>query len=152
MSGIAGGLFYLRATSFRNAVVSRVMRLRQPKYLFGAVIGIAYFYFAFFRGFRRPPVGTAANMANAMPIDQVTAFVILGALSILVFFALCWMWSRERAALAFSEAEIAFLFPAPVPRKTLIHYRLLGSHFRLVLTALIFGLLSTRWDFLHGAW
>jgi hypothetical protein len=31
---------------------------------------------------------------------------------------LAWMIPHERAALTFTEAEVAFLFPAPVTRRT----------------------------------
>jgi hypothetical protein len=40
-----GALLYLRLTSLKNLVRSRLLRLRQPKYLFGAIVGAAYFYF-----------------------------------------------------------------------------------------------------------
>ncbi len=32
-SQVIGALFYLRATSLRNAVIARIARLKQPKYL-----------------------------------------------------------------------------------------------------------------------
>ncbi|RFC43616.1 MAG: hypothetical protein DUW69_002173, partial [Verrucomicrobia bacterium] len=34
-----GALFYLRLTSLKNVVLSRVRRLKQPKYLVGAIVG-----------------------------------------------------------------------------------------------------------------
>ena len=36
MGNAINALFYLRAMSFKNAVISRVLRLKQPKYLIGA--------------------------------------------------------------------------------------------------------------------
>ena len=42
-------LIYLFSRSFWNSIVVRVKRLRQPKYLIGAIIGGAYFYFYFYR-------------------------------------------------------------------------------------------------------
>ena len=42
-------LLYLQYHSFRNRLISRFKRLRQPKYLFGALAGGIYFYFYFFR-------------------------------------------------------------------------------------------------------
>ena len=44
-----GALFFLVTHSFVNAVMFRLKRLRQPKYLAGAVMGGLYFYFYFFR-------------------------------------------------------------------------------------------------------
>jgi Putative ABC exporter len=62
-----------------------------------------------------------------------------------VFVALCWALRRQRAALSFSEAEIAFLFPAPVGRPALIHYRLISAALASLFTALILSLVSRRW-------
>ena len=42
-------LFYLQYHSVKNRTLMRLKRLRQPKYLFGAVVGGLYFYFYFFR-------------------------------------------------------------------------------------------------------
>ena len=42
-------LFYLQYQSFYNRLVSRFKRLKQPKYLIGAIVGGLYFYFYFFR-------------------------------------------------------------------------------------------------------
>ncbi len=37
-----GALLYLRLTSLKNLLLSRLRRLRQPKYLLGAAVGVAY--------------------------------------------------------------------------------------------------------------
>ena len=42
-------LLYLQYHTFRNRLVSRFKRLKQPKYLIGAIVGGLYFYFYFFR-------------------------------------------------------------------------------------------------------
>jgi len=42
-------LLYLRLTSLRNGLLGRLRRLRQPKYLVGAIAGALYFWFFFFR-------------------------------------------------------------------------------------------------------
>ena len=46
---IAGALLYVRLTTAKGWVTSRLRRLKQPKYLVGAVIGVGYMYFFFFR-------------------------------------------------------------------------------------------------------
>jgi hypothetical protein len=144
-ASLSGALFYLRVTSLWGAVRSRFLRLKQPKYLFGAIVGIAYFYFFFIRprGMSGPR-GLAANGALP-PISPETLSVIIGvaALGLLLVALVSWVVPRQ-AALAFSEAEIAFLFPAPVSRRMLIHYRILSSQFRLVFTAIIFTLVFRR--------
>jgi hypothetical protein len=76
--------------------------------------------------------------------------ISVAALCLLIFLLLCWVWPRERASLRFSEAEIAFLFPAPVRRRTLIHFQLLGAQGRILFTALIMTLFSSSWSFIPG--
>jgi hypothetical protein len=148
VSNIVGALFYLRVTSLRNATLSRLRRLKQPKYLAGGVIGVAYLYFAFFR--RAIAHRNTAAIHNTIPDGVMPLAVGIGALCLLIFVLLCWVWPRERASLRFSEAEIAFLFPAPVRRRTLIHYQLLSSQIRILFTALVMTLFSTGWGFVPG--
>jgi hypothetical protein len=136
--------------------------LRQPKYLIGAIVGCAYFYFFFFRplGERESPrVPTAATeearramemAAAALPADWLPATTALGALALLTFITFMWVIPAQRAALGFSEAEIAFLFPAPITRRGLVHFRLLSSQFRSLIGAAVMMLFSNRWAFVGG--
>jgi ABC-2 type transport system permease protein len=145
-------LLYLRVTSLVGQVSSRLRRLKQPKYLAGAVVGAAYVYLNFIRRLG-PHAGRGAGSAAAPIPEQVLAlFPIFGALILLVILAVNWATPRS-AALAFSEAEIAFLFPAPVNRRMLVHYRLLGAQLGLIFTALILTLVLGRGRMLGGnAW
>jgi len=104
----------------------------------------AYFYFFFLRPRGGAARGMAANGALP-PISADTLVVIIGVAALALFLVALISWFVPRqAALAFSEAEIAFLFPAPVSRRMLIHYRILSSQFRLVFTAIIFTLVFRR--------
>ena len=146
---MTGALLYLRLMSLRNLVLSRTRRLRQPKYLVGAIVGAGYFYFVFFR--RAYAGRPGANLgAMAIPPDVLPVLVAAGALLLFAIAALSWIMPDQRAGLTFSEAEIAFLFPAPFTRRTLIYYKLLSSQLGILFTALIFTLLSRRWGFLGG--
>ena len=144
-----GALLYLRFTSFKNWLLARGRRLRQPKYLIGALVGCAYFYFFFFRplgesGSRRVPPAASEEARRAMelataalPADWLPATSALGALGLLTFFTFMWIIPAQRAALGFSEAEIAFLFPAPISRRGLVHFRLISSQFRSLIGAAV---------------
>ncbi|MBL9208821.1 MAG: hypothetical protein JNL92_00035 [Opitutaceae bacterium] len=154
-------LLYLRATSFRNWVVARVRRLRQPKYLLGAIVGGAYFYFFFFRSLATPPgprAGTALpdaareamEAAVTLPADWLPATTAFGSLALLIFTTFMWVVPTQRAALGFSEAEIAFLFPAPVKRRSLVHFRLISAQLRSLVGAGVMMLFSQRWSALGG--
>ena len=149
-------LLYLQYHTVRNRLVSRFKRLKQPKYLVGAIVGGLYFYFYFFRylfhGFGGRP---AVNMAISP--EHLQLFELLGALVLFVIVLLAWIIPHERAALTFTEAEVAFLFPAPITRRTLIHFKLLRSQFGILFTTLLFTLFSRRfggnaWIHAFGWW
>ncbi len=150
-------LIYLRVMSAWNWLRSRAQRLRQPKYLFGAIVGAAYFYFFFIRSFAGPPrprdpqAMAALDAASlAIPANGLLVASAAGALLLLLIVAIMWIVPTQRAALGFTEAEIAFLFPAPVTRRSLVHFRLLSSQFRSLVGAALMVLFTNRWSFLGG--
>jgi hypothetical protein len=145
-ASVARALLYLRLTSLRNGLRSRLMRLRQPKYLVGGIIGLAYLYFFFVR-----PV-SAPRGAVARGAEFLSMLELGGAAAVFIFAMSSWILPRAPAGLAFTEAEIAFLFPAPLRSRALIHYRLLSSQAALLFSALIFGLVSTRWGVAGNFW
>src|SRR5262245_47227863 len=66
---MVGAFLYLFACTFRNRIRVRLRRLRQPRYLIGAIVGSVYLYFAFFRAQVRPrrrgaAVGSAGMLAE----------------------------------------------------------------------------------------
>jgi hypothetical protein len=139
---------FLRAVSAYNAVRSRLKRLRQPKYLIGALVMAAYIG-VFFVGpmllSHQPPLPGAA--------DGLVVFSGLAALGLLVAVATAWLLPGDRAALAFSEAEVAFLFPAPLSRVALINFSLLRSQVAIFLSAFLLSVVLGRGRGLPGnAW
>src|SRR5665213_1709986 len=142
-------LLYLRVTSLVGQVSSRLRRLKQPKYLAGAVVGAAYVYLNFVRRALVSHPGRGAGSAAAIPEQVLALFPLFGALVLLLILSVNWAAPRG-AALAFSEAEIAFLFPAPVNRRMLVHYRLLGSQLGMIFTAVILTLVLGRGRMLGG--
>ena len=146
---MARALLYLRVMSLVGRVKSRLRRLQQPKYLAGALVGIAYLYFTFVRRVQGHHPGHRQGPPPDIPTDALVLLPELGALALLVVLVANWAMPR-RAVLAFSEAEIAFLFPAPVNRRMLIHYRLLASQLGLVFTALILTIVFARGQGIGG--
>ena len=64
-----GALIYLQAQSIKNRLRVRLRRLKKPKYLTGAVVGAAYFYFFFFCG------ATDVGVLATAPTGSGTVFV-----------------------------------------------------------------------------
>ena len=106
----------------RNRLRVRLRRLREPKYLIGTLIGVAYFGFIFFgRGRNRGPglmwaINRAPDTAELVVAFFLFATTVLG-----------WVWTRSKPALPFTLAEVQHLFPAPISRRDLVRYRLLRS-------------------------
>jgi len=137
-------LFHLQYLSARNRLVTRFKRLKKPKYLFGAIVGGFYFYFYFFRYlFKGFGGGQSAGNLVISPEHQLL-IESCAALALFIILLLAWIIPHERAALTFTEAEVAFLFPAPVSRRTLVHFKLMRSQLRILFSALLLTLFSRR--------
>jgi ABC-2 type transport system permease protein len=149
-------LIYLQLTSFRNRLISRLKRLKQPKYLAGALVGGLYFYFYFFRYLFSFGPGRRQAWDSALSPEQRLLFESIGALALFVIVLLAWLIPHGRAALTFTEAEVAFLFPAPISRRGLIHFKLARSQVRILFTTLLLVLLTHRggaaWIHAAGCW
>lgn len=146
-----GALVYLQLTSLRNSLRQRLLRLKNPRYLFGALAGAFYFYLVIARHFFRPGAGLGVHRFSvestglAELIEPVAAFVLFTVL------VLSWIIPSGRAALAFTETEASFLFPAPISRRSLIHFKLFQWQLAILITSLVLSLLSQRWAFLGGS-
>ena len=93
-------LLYLRLTSLKNWLRQRLLRLKQPKYLIGAIVGGLYFWFFFFRrtvggpgtGARRQAMQQASQALQsagvALPPDAGSVALAIGALALLVIVTL----------------------------------------------------------------
>lgn len=136
-------LLYLQFHTVKNRTWMRLKRLKQPKYLAGAIVGGLYFYYYFFRHlFMAPPPGGLPSFGTA---DNNRLFLEAAAsLVLLIILAFAWILPSKRAALTFTEAEIAFLFPAPITRRGLIHYKLLRSQAAILFTVLLLTVVTNR--------
>jgi hypothetical protein len=141
-------LFFLQFNSARNRLWARFKRLKQPKYLVGSIFGGLYMVFYFSTFIFRPGPGISdgkESLLNMNPADLASAGGAVLLFLVLVSWAFGWVFPNERPSLAFSEAEIAFLFPAPISRRNLIHYKLARSQLGILFSTLIFTLIRGRW-------
>ena len=147
-------LLYLRLTSLANRLLVAGRRLRRPKYLAGAIVGVAYFYFLVFRrigGGYAPRDAAGAGVpaaALAGSLRELGAALIF----LLAFSRQAWAWAArpKPVGLRFTEAEIAFLFPAPLTRRRLVHFSLLNSQLLILLSSLALSLFFNRGQGLGG--
>jgi hypothetical protein len=137
---------YIIVCSARNRLRVRLRRLREPRYLIGAIVGVAYLYFSFFARFRATRTGSARRAAGrTAPSILMVAAVreaapSLIAIGLLAVTAVGWLVPFNSGLLDFSQAEIQFLFPAPVSRRQLLVHRMMRSQLGLLFGGLIFGI------------
>jgi ABC-2 type transport system permease protein len=134
---------YIIACTAKNRLLVRLRRLREPRYLVGAIVGVAYLYFSVFARWRSSSAGAARRRArNAQ--GAIDAFAVLSSvgpaligLGLMVVTALAWILPFESGLLNFSQSEIQFLFTAPVSRRSLLLHRLLRSQIGILFGSLM---------------
>jgi hypothetical protein len=138
-----GASLYIIGCSARNRAARRLRRLREPRYLIGALAGVVYLTFTLIirqRAYRddRPsrarPLGAGAATLFGVP-GPVVGGVLLACASLA-----SWMLPFNSGLLEFSRAETALLFPAPLTRRQLVAHRLLRSQAAVLTGALIIAL------------
>jgi ABC-2 type transport system permease protein len=134
---------YIIGCTARNRIRQRLRRLREPRYLTGAIAGIAYLYFSFFARFRVSRAGQQSRRGrrDAPPLVVLSALReaapgLVGA-GLLAVAASAWVLPFDSGLLEFSDSEIQFLFPAPVSRRSLLVHRLLRSQVGLLFSSVI---------------
>jgi ABC-2 type transport system permease protein len=129
-------LSYLLRASWRNRVRTQLKRLRRPRYLFALFVGLLYLALIFYR-----PEGTAATPVYG---SVGRSFALVSAFLLAALAAKWWIFGASSGPLAFTNAEVQMLFPAPLLRRDLILYRLFRAQLAMVLSAAFVALLIWR--------
>lgn len=143
-----GASLYIIVCSAKNRIRARLRRLREPRYLIGAIVGGAYLYFTFFarsRSSQASAARRASRGARSLPAPFVTVLAAAPAfagLALLVVSALSWVVPVSSGLLDFSEAETQFLFPAPVSRRQLLVHRIMRSQIGLLFSSIIVAVVA----------
>lgn len=143
----------LWSASIRNRILRQVRRLQQPRYLIASIVGLFYLWSVFLRRVRMASSNGFSMDPHVYPLIEAG---LMGVALLLVGGA--WIFGADRAQLEFSEAEIQFLFPAPVSRRALLRFKIGKSLLRLLLSALastifVGGMFTAhRGFFFVGAW
>jgi hypothetical protein len=138
---VIAALAYLSGRSALNRLSRRAAQLRRPRYLLAFILGIAYIVALL--GTDQPrPLSRQPFPSHAA--ELFAALLLVG--------AAVWSWTfgSERRALAFTPPEVTFLFPAPLTRRALIHYKLARLQFLILLNVAIWTLLLSRQGDLPG--
>ena len=131
---------YITVCSAKNRILRRLRRLREPRYLVGAIVGVAYLYFSFFARLRGRRAAGNRRGGGTPPISAEQFAQIgtsIGALVLFIGAALAWLLPTSSGMLDFSDAEVDMLFTAPVSRRALIAHRLMRAQLGLLFTAAV---------------
>jgi hypothetical protein len=134
---------YLAWRSTYNRVARQVAQLRSPRYLAALVLGLTYLWIvAVEQRPERPP----QVIVGARWLELVGALGVIGAL------LWGWVFGVERRVLAFSPAEVTFLFSGPVTRRELVQYKLLRNQILILFNSLLWTLILARERFGASPW
>ncbi|HET6778580.1 MAG TPA: putative ABC exporter domain-containing protein [Gemmatimonadales bacterium] len=134
---------YLVWRSAHNRVARQLRHLRSPRYLLALLLGGAYLWFML--------VAQRPAPASGMGVDP-WVLELIGALALLGAVAWGWIFGVERRVLAFTPAEVAFLFSGPVSRRGLVQFKLLRSQLLILFNALLWTLILSRERFGVSSW
>ncbi|HET8622987.1 MAG TPA: putative ABC exporter domain-containing protein [Gemmatimonadales bacterium] len=132
---MSGALAYLTARTVANRLRFRAAQLRRPRYLIAFVLGVAYVA-GLLAGQRPTPLPSAAIAPHTAEL--------LGGVMLVGVAVWSWTFGSERRALAFSPPEVTFLFPGPLTRRTLLHYKMVRLQLLILLNVAIWTLLLSR--------
>lgn len=141
--------WFITSRSFKNRIVMRLRRLREPRYLIGFIAGLAYFWFMFLRRFliqsqHRPSFGFSLPVRDAF-IDTFSLFALFALI-------LPWSWPEQSGGLRFSPAEIQFFFSAPVSRRGLLLYKVFRQQPQILISAAMMSIFGFRQAHFFGLW
>lgn len=141
---VTAALVYLTTRSLRNRALVQLRRLKNPRYAIALLVGILYFVWAVARPTQRGGVfGGLLDIHWALPV---------GGLAIALFVARWWLLGADLGPLAFTPAEVQFLFPAPVTRRGLVLFKLLRTQLLVLVNTLLWTALLRGGGHHLGPW
>lgn len=86
---------------------------------------------------------SSAPLARANSLEYLPLLLLFGVVGFVVW---AWTLSRVHTALIFSLPEVAFLFPAPLARRSLLQFKLARSQLIILLNVVLWILIAGRPD------
>ena len=128
-------LLYLTLTSGRNRILNAVRRIRSPRYAAALIVGGLYIWSFLFRPMRNAGVTSLfLGQATEMIVTLLALITLMGS----------WVFGADATALAFTQAEVSFLFSAPLSRRRLMGYKLFRSQIVVLINSLIWVFVLRR--------
>ena len=124
---------YLTWTSARNRFWFQLRRLRNPRYLVALLVAGVYLW-----GFLFRPKAAVGSIFLTRPAETIVTLLLAVTLSG------AWIFGSDTIALAFTQAELSILFPAPLSRRALIGYKLYRAQVVVLFNALIWVFILRR--------
>jgi hypothetical protein len=124
---------YLTLRTVHNRLRAQLRRLRTPRQAIALLVGGLYFWYFLVRPTRGEGIG-ASLLGSEWSL-------LLATLALALLVAKWWLFGADPRALAFKPAEVQFLFPAPVSRRGLVHYKLLRAQLFILVNTVIWSVL-----------
>jgi len=154
---MAATFLYLTFWSIRNRVRLRLRGFRQPRYVFGSVVGVLYFYLMVFRRLSSPGPNAGPAVGDVLARAGGT-IEFLGTMFLLVAVASAWIFPGLAKPIEFTRPEVQFLFTAPLTRRQLLHYKLLRTQLGAIFSSIVATIFLRRasvgqaWMVIVGFW
>lgn len=134
-------LAQLQWLTLKGRVIRSFRLLRQPKYLVGAIVGVAWMALWVGRPVLHANVRPGAaswvqSLTGVMPVIHRVAAVV-----VTIVLPLPWLLPWGRVGLPFREAELTMLLQAPLTRRDVLQYGLIKSEFGVIVSALVMSVL-----------
>ena len=128
-------LVYLSWNSARNRFLSAFQRVRSPRYAVALIVGGLYLWGFLWRPVNYPgATGFLLSQPSEMLITLLAVLTLMGP----------WVFGSDTLALAFTQAEVSMLFPAPISRRGLIGHKLFRAQMTVLINAAIWVFVLRR--------
>jgi len=139
---VIGTFLTVAFLTLKNKTLQRLRRLREPRYLIGAIAGAAYFWFFIFRRSMAARAGGSNGKLIIKTLAVSPAVADIASVVLLLLMIAAWALPADSGGLEFSETEIAFLFPAPLRRRDVLLYKIVRAQPQALFSALVMTVLG----------
>jgi ABC-2 type transport system permease protein len=136
VSGAPAAFAFLFSRTVRNRLAAQAQRLRSPRYLLAVAVALGYFMFLLYRPAQDAVDGSPIMRSPTRSIG-LQDLELASACGLALLAAKWWLIGGANSTLAFSAPEVQFLFPAPIPRRDLVLYKLGRMQLSLIISALV---------------